>query len=133
MPHQFRMREHHHIFGLRQFAVLRHNHEVTESPQEVAFCRRTQERRGDAFTHDVAYDHIEGLIGVPEKDVKIAVDALRGNGECGHPNSWNIQGRLIEQQGLLDFESDVDLMLPGLFQFLVDGLELGGSCNDALF
>ncbi len=69
---------------------------------------------------------------MPEKDVEIAVDSLGGNRQRGHSKSGNVHGRLIEQQGLLDSEADLDFPFPGLFQFLVRCLELGGSCNDAL-
>jgi len=69
---------------------------------------------------------------MPQKYVEIAVDPLGGDSQRGHSKSGNVHGRLIEQQGLLDSEADLDFPFPGLFQFLVYCLELGGSCNDAL-
>ena len=64
---------------------------------------------------------------MPEENIKIAVDSLRWDGQRGHAQSRQLLGRLIEQQCLLDSESDLDFPLAGLLQFLVGCLELGGS------
>ena len=132
MPHQFRMCEHHDFFGLRELTVLGQDQQATEGSEEVALSSGPQERRGHPLAHDISNDHIQGLIRVPQKGIEIAVDSLGGDRQRGHSKSGKVQGRLIEQQGLLDSEADLDLPFPGLFQFLVRCLELGGSCNDAL-
>ena len=66
------------------------------------------------------------------KDVEIAVDSLGRDGHRGDSQSGNIPGRLIEQQGLLDSETDLDLPLAGLLQLPVRCLKLGRSPRNAL-
>ena len=98
----------------------------------MLFVAAPKQCGGNALSHHVPDDDIQTLIRVPDEDVEIAVDSLRGNCQHGHSKSRNISGRLVEQQGLLDFETDLDFALTGLFEFLVRCLELRGSGNDAL-
>jgi hypothetical protein len=69
-------------------------HQSTEGTEKLAFGRGPEEGSGNAFTHDIAHQHIEVLVVVAKKVVEVAVDLLRRQRQGGNVQAGHIIGLL---------------------------------------
>ena len=131
LPRDLRVGHRHDVFRFGECAGWGQRDQSAERLQKVALRGRTEQGGRDPFAHDVSDDDVEAVVAVLEEIVEVAVDALRWNSERGDTHARHVSRRLVEKQGLLDLEADLDFLLARACELLLRLFALGDVFGDA--